>query len=277
MPEYESAMALIGDAELRSDGLGSAMGILVVEGPDDKRAFLPHVAHSSQIVPAGGRRLLLSAHEKMSTEYRSRIIFVTDCDYEVRRGALVGAKDLVITRFTDLESDLIGLGVVENLAIELIPRALSSQEELERISSSIHKKAQAISCPLGRIRMAAQPLGVPLGLDKLKIHNYWNRVNAEFDFAKVISALHTKVAAHVTAEAWKELVLSMPDDDGMCHGKDLVRSLALILKQDYGVDISGDEIARMMRMSLREDSMKKWDVARRIRDWEEANGRRVLK
>src|SRR4051812_7558087 len=97
MPDYGSAEELLADAELRADGLGPDFGILVVEGPDDKRLFVRHVVNSAQIVPASGRRLLLSAYERSSPEQRTKIIFVTDCDYEVRRGNLRGGPNLVIT------------------------------------------------------------------------------------------------------------------------------------------------------------------------------------
>ncbi|WP_405990801.1 hypothetical protein [Streptomyces sp. NBC_00986] len=265
------------DAELRADGLGSSRAILVVEGPDDKRVFARHVLDPAQILPAGGRKLLLSAHEKANVHQRAKIVFVTDCDYEVRRGALHGSPDLIITTLTDMESDLIALGLVEPLVLELVPQALESQAVCHSICVSVLAKAKKISIPLGRLRMAAQPLGIPLDLDDVKISRYWNSKTASMNFARLVDAMHSKVSDVVSFNDWRALVAESPDDMGMCHGKDLLRSVAYVLKSEYRVaDMTSDLLARLMRAHLTGDYLEKWDVIRRIKTWQQASQRYVL-
>lgn len=262
---------------MRADGLGSSAGIIVVEGPDDKRIFVRHVHDSAQILPAGGRTLLLSAYEKATDEQRQKVLFVTDCDYEVRRGNLRGAPDLIITTLTDMESDLLALGVMQSLVLELIPRALDSNDACKRITARLRNEAEEIALPLGRLRMAAQPLGIPLKLEELKISRYWDSSTQTFDFTKLVRAMHTKVSSIVDLGEWSKLAEASPSDRAMCHGKDLLRALSFLLKDNYGVDVSPDVLAKMMRSSLTGDDLENWDVIRRIRVWQNINRRNVLR
>lgn len=266
------------DAELRADGLGASKGILVVEGPDDKRVFARHVQDLSQILPAGGRRMLISAHEKANPQQRTKILFVTDCDYEVRRGALRGFPDLVITTLTDMESDLLDLGLIELLVLELVPQALESQAVCQSISAKLRGKAEKMALPIGRLRMAAQPLGIPLDWGDVKIARYWDPRTESVDFAKFIDAMHSKVSDEVSFIEWRKLATETPEDVSMCHGKDLVRILASLLKSEYRVEnITADGLARMMRANLTRDYLDSWGVVRRIKTWQVGNQRQILR
>ncbi len=277
MPEYGNAYELLMDAELRADGLGPSFGVLIVEGPDDKRVFARHVRDAAQILPAGGRTLLISAHQKANLDQRQKIVFVTDCDYEVRRGALRGAPDLVITSLTDMESDLLDLGLVESIVVDLVPRALESRAACLRIASKLRLGAEAISLPLGRIRMAAKPLGVPLDLADVKLARYWDSKNSVMNYGKLVSAMHTKVAEVIGFDDWRKLVDRAPEDRGMCHGKDLVRALSFLLKSEYRVEsATPDLIVRMMRANLNEKHLDAWDVVRRVRAWQQRHHRQVF-
>jgi len=60
MPSYPSAEALISDAALRLDQFGSDYGVLIVEGPDDKRFLCSRTCYRQQVIAAGGRRMLVS-------------------------------------------------------------------------------------------------------------------------------------------------------------------------------------------------------------------------
>lgn len=276
MPEYTSAYELLMDAELRADGLGASRGILVVEGPDDKRVFARHVYDPAQILPAGGRTLLISAHQKASEEQRAKIVFVTDCDYEVRRGALRGAPDLIITTLTDMESDLLALGLIEPLVMELVPRALESREACGRVVARLREDVEKIALPLGRLRMAAQPLGIPLHLEDLKISRYWDANAQVMDFAKLVRAMHSKVSGVIGLADWCKLTEGTPVDAGMCHGKDQVRALSFLLKSHYRVDVAPDLLVKIIRSSLTADYLESWDVIRRIKAWQISTQRCVL-
>ncbi len=265
------------DAELRADGLGPAKGVLVVEGPDDKRVFARHVLDPAQILPAGGRKLLVSAHEKANNSQRAKIVFLTDCDYEIRYGSLRGAPDLIITTFTDMESDLLSLGLIESLVLEYVPRALESRETCQSITTRLRARAQQIALPLGRLRMIAKPLGIPLNLDDVKIARYWDPKSGSMNYERLVNAMHTKVSDVISFSEWGQLSSNAPQDIGMCHGKDLVKALSFLLKTEYRVEgITTDSVARVLRTSLSQQHLTSWDVVRRIKIWQTINRRFVL-
>src|SRR4051794_32970239 len=114
MPEYPSASALLEDIDLRLKKLPANRGALVVEGFDDKRLFKPLVLSGGQVVVSGGRRLLLAAHA-MAGDDLKRILFLTDCVFEVGLGRLRPATSLVITKNADVEADLLDL-LMQSLA-----------------------------------------------------------------------------------------------------------------------------------------------------------------
>ncbi|MFK4265332.1 hypothetical protein [Streptomyces milbemycinicus] len=265
------------DAELRADGLGSSRGVLVVEGPDDKRIFARYVHDPAQILPAGGRKLLISAHEKASKTQRTKLVFVTDCDYEVRRGSLRGSPDLVITTLTDMESDLLSLGVIEPLVLELVPQALESRAACQSIARKLQMRAVRIAVPIGRIRMAAQPLGIPIDWNDIKLSRYWDSRLGEMNFPRLVDATHSKVSTAIGFNEWRALAKKAPGDAGMCHGKDLVRAIAFLLKTEFrATGVTAETLTKLIRTSLTEHHLGTWDVIRRIKAWQLQNKRHVL-
>src|SRR5262249_45079834 len=150
---------------LRLDALGDESAVLVVEGNDDKRLFFPHLSSTADIVPAGGKKLLRAALESIRATDQGRVLFFTDCDYDVTAGDLRGGPDVVITTSCDVESDLISLGILRRVAIEVVPQAMIARDSPSKIEADVREHAERIALPFGRIRMAAQPLGVDLQLD----------------------------------------------------------------------------------------------------------------
>ncbi|SCK28058.1 hypothetical protein YWIDRAFT_01421 [Streptomyces sp. SceaMP-e96] len=125
--------------------------------------------------------------------------------------------------------------------------------------------------------MAAQPLGIPLKLDELKIARYWDPKTGSMDFAKLVDAMHSKVSDVIGFHEWRALACGTPQDDGMCHGKDLLRALTFLLKSDWRVDnITDDLLIKMMRAILNDNHMNSWDVIRRIKAWQKMHRRYVL-
>lgn len=126
--------------------------------------------------------------------------------------------------------------------------------------------------------MAAQPLGVELKLDELKLHRYRDSRTGQVDAQKLVDALHTKVAEQLSLVQWRQLVAETPTDRGMCHGKDLLRAVAVVFKDDLRAGtITADQLARDLRLSADQGHLDDWDVVRRIRVWQRENGRSILR
>lgn len=279
MPSYISAEVLLAEARLRLDALGSGSGIIVVEGPDDKRLFYSRTVSPAQIMPTGGRTLLLAAFRAAKDADRERMIFVTDCDYAVRAGELSGGHGLVITAGTDVESDLLSLGLLSRIVTEIVPSALPTNQ-VDRIAAQALQLATTLALPLGRVRMAARPLGVDLELEELDFSKYWIRRAGQFDETKLLRVTGDKLraAGHKNLD-WIDRVRSTPSDSGMCHGKDLISAIRTVLIKDHGVDqkVSTDVLSVMLRLVVDDSRFEEWPVVKRIRKWEAATGSSVLR
>jgi hypothetical protein len=189
VPAYQSAEALLSDVDLRLDRFGSSAGILVVEGPDDKRLFCNHALHRQQVVGAGGRRLLLTAHALTQSHSRDDIVFVTDCDYEVALGRLRPAPNLVITEHADVESDLVALGGVERLTIELVPRALESDDVLHEIVNAVLYRSVALAENVGVLRKLALEHGFEIDTSELRFRKFRDPGSDTVDDAKLVRSV----------------------------------------------------------------------------------------
>jgi hypothetical protein len=277
MSNYVSAEAFLADARLRLDALGAGFGVLVVEGPDDKRLFYGRVGDPAQLLPAGGRRLLLAAFAAATAADRDRIVFITDCDYAVRSGELTGGHGIVITSGTDVESDLLSLGLLPKIVTEIVPSALSA-DRIELVADHALKLATALALPVGRLRMAAQPLGVDLGFEQLDFSKYWARGAAALDVEKLLQVMGGKLRGCGCDVDLVELIRATPSDTGMCHGKDLLSALRTVLIQEHRVDqkITAELLGMMLRLVLDDARFEQWRVVQRIRAWESKTGARIL-
>src|SRR5262250_1578843 len=154
MALYPNADTLLADVKLRLDRFGPECGVLVVEGPDDKRLIYSRTMHRQQVMASGGRRILLAAH-RIAAAHLAGVVFLTDCDYEVPLGRLSPSPNLIVTEHADVEADLFYNGGFEELAAQLIPAALDDDDEASRISAALRERAVALADVLGRIRRVA--------------------------------------------------------------------------------------------------------------------------
>jgi hypothetical protein len=279
LPFYVNSQALLADIRLRLEGLGTESAALVVEGPDDKRLFYERTASSAEVVVAGGKRLVRAALAAMLEGDHGRILFLTDCDYDVRTGELNGGPDIIITKGCDVEADLISLGLLEKIAVELAPHAVETKVGASRIGTEVREHAMRMCLTLGRIRMASQPLGIDLELDKLDLGKYWDKPSDRILVDKLTSSTWGRVkASGVSFTNWQKRINDMPADDAMCCGKDLIRSSRLFFRALYGMDnkVTADSIAMMLRLALDDERFEGWTVVERIRKWEAIHGRKVF-
>jgi hypothetical protein len=275
VPEYPSARDLITDATLRIDAWRrESLGVIVVEGPDDKKLFYRRVHNPAQIIVAGGRKLLLAAYEAAKHQDLNRIIFVTDCDYAVRRGELSGGHGLAITTNTNVEADLVELNLLLPVILEISPRTMR-ESHVTRLCEEILFMAQSIAIPLGQIRMATEPLGVSLKLDELDLSKFWNRRNRTPDTEKMLTVIGQKLKrGGIEGMAWRTAVNEVPADPSICNGKDLLRATRMILHHHYGVsnEITDTVFIRMVRLAMDSSSFESWGIVKRIRVGEERTG-----
>ena len=278
MPAYPSADALLADARLRLDHFDEDLGVLVVEGPDDKRLFSRFSDRREQVIAAGGRRLLLSGYQRMTDMGVSDVAFVTDCDYEVRLGELrAGQPGLIITTYADVEADLFEGNGLRDLLGELVPHANDSDEQLNRLEADVTQKAVALAEPLGRMRFVGRQAGFKIRTD-VRFGRHRTPGSGEVDVAKLIRTVTQTSPDCPLSPA--ELAARISAVDGgyeLCNGHDLVAAVAQVLRDDYSVrDQDPDSIARLLRHGVAIDVMTNWSVALRLRAWARDVGLTIL-
>lgn len=277
MPEYISAQALLSDVRLRLDGLTPDSAVLVVEGWDDKRLFLKRVRYSQQVVVAGGRRLVLSAHSQATPRDRSRVLFMTDCDYEVTLDRMHAAAGLVLTTNVDVESDLVELGALRHVVAELVPEALRT-DAVGDVADVIVARAAPIAEFIGRARYVALRDGIGLDTSSLNLSKFRVPGEATVREAKLVQRFASLSPALGTVSSLAEKVCSAPTGYVMCNGHDLVRAVTEVLRTDFKVQHCREkEVARLVRAGLDENSFMRWNVVSRILRWQEETGEGLLR
>jgi hypothetical protein len=281
MAEYPTADALLADVRLRLDGLGGKAAALIVEGNDDKRIFYRRVCIEAEIVPSGGKKLLRSALQSMLPVDKGRILFLTDCDYDVLNGTLRGGPDVVITDGCDVEADLVRLNLLEKIVVEHVPRVIHSMDSAAKVATDVKNDAETMALALGKVRIAAQPLGVDLGFENFNITRYWDESARKPLLDKINQEFFVRLGAggvSIAKDEWLYRISATPDDKIICHGKDLVSAAHMILCQRYRMDhkVTAEMLMSIMRTAIEKSHFEEWTVVRRIRKWEDQNSRSLL-
>jgi hypothetical protein len=275
-----TAQSLLQDARLQVEALGEGHGVMIVEGDSDKRLFAPRWAPASNVVVATNKTLVTGAHEAMLDRDRGRIVCLVDCDDDVARGTLRGAPDLIITIHADMEADLVAQGAIRAVVGQVVPDALSSDQRLEELTTTVLDRSRACVIPLGRLRRAARLAGIALEFQS------W-----EFDYDRVrtrgtdvvdevaIRAELQRRASLTTAQMGRieRNVATIRTDYSVCNGKDVIAACAAVLRADFQVPRRRlDNLDDMVRLGLGQTDFEAWGVVQRVRRWEASYGARLL-
>jgi hypothetical protein len=268
------------------EGLGTDVAVLVVEGVSDKAIFRSLCTMPQQILVADGKDKLLKAYRATKSEDCSNIVFVVDCDGDVARGTppLRGSANLVITRYNDVEADLLALGVLSSAIAQVLgPAKVETDDEVRRATEDIHARATALAIPLGRVRRAARLAQISL--------DHLNRDRYKIDFLGVESDEPSRAIewALTTAQRVGQLhqnqartirqrVVEVPSGYDVCNGHDLVFAVRSVLIEDHRVAKRKlESLDEMLRMGVDRARCSKWGVTRRLEHWQAANGRTLLR
>ncbi len=278
MPTYPSAEALLADAGLRLDRLGSGIGVLVVEGPDDKRLFGPRCLHSQQVIASGGKPLLLAAHAAARAQGLEGVVFVTDCDHDVLLDRLRPHPTLIVTEYADVEADLAQLDGLRQLVNEFVPAALNSDDDLHRLTAELFTRSVAFAEPLGQLRLLANREGFKINTSAIRHRKYRPRRSNDVDvgaMARVV--IQNSDECSISFEECWDRVNTGPKGYALCNGHDLLSAAAYVLHEDFGMETrSGQDLAVILRSGLQPSSAERWSVVRRLRRWEQTTQRRLL-
>jgi hypothetical protein len=275
---HPSPEALLQDAELRLDSFGSDHGVLFVEGSDDKRFIYSRARNRQQIVVANGRGRLLTTYALARTRGIEGLVFLIDCDYEVARGNISPAEDLIISQHADIESDLFDLSGFERIALQFVPRTLNNDEELERVINHLMQRAVVFADALGKIRRVAIDLACKVDTKTVRHNRYRQGSGAQIDVPRLVRTLvQNSPDCTISVQEFQSRVDAIPSHYDNCNGHDLAAAVNHILREDFGVrDQTPDSIETTLRMSTPDAEFEKLKVTEYLRRWESRTSRRVL-
>jgi hypothetical protein len=275
-----TAESLLQDARLQVEALGEGHGVMIVEGDADRRFFAPRWVSVSNVVVASNKTLVMDAHGGMLEQDRGRILCLVDCDDDVARGTLRGAPDLIITTNADMEADLVAQGAIRAVVAQVVQGALSSEERLDEIAHEVIDRSGACTIPLGRLRRAARVAGIALEFRPWEFDYEGVRARGATEIDEAAVRVELQRRAGLTASQMARIernLAAMRTDYSICNGKDVIAACASVLRTDYGVPRRRlDNLDDMVRLGIGQAEFEAWDVARRVRRWEDAHGTRVL-
>jgi hypothetical protein len=279
MTSYLSGAEVLADARLRLGTFPADQGILVVEGRDDVRLFSPHSVGLVSLLPCGNKVKLLDAYARLERGEEARIVFVVDCDYDVPTGRLTPASNLIVTDYVDVESDLIHLGLLKRLILELVPSAVGSDAQLEETSRVVFERARTLAEEIGRFRLLSTRDGLGLNFERLVYKRYRSKGGMLVDREKLGRALHkTNHTCGLTPEALVSEACGVQGSSKLCNGKDMLLAIETVLHDDFGVKTSKiKQLDVLLRLAMTGEMMQQWRVVRRLSAWQQATGRIVLK
>lgn len=280
MPDYRSGDDVLADARLRLSALGQNRGIVVLEGSDDRRLLGPHLASLNQIVVAGGKPKLLNAYRRRSDSDTGRIVFITDCDYDVSAGHLVaGVPDLILTSHADLEADLVTQGLVRRVVAELVPNSLESDDSLSRITDHVVGEAFALARRVGRLRELNQTESLGLNFQDLNLSRFRTKGESPIDEPRLIEVLVQRSAgASITVPELNERAGEIPIEQASCRGHDLVDAIGCVLRQEYRIPLGRlASIPSILRSGFDREAFEQSGIGIRLSSWEATHGRSILR
>jgi hypothetical protein len=279
--QFLSGEIVLQTARMLREGLGDESGILVVEGATDKKLFRRLCNDPQQILVTDGKSILLDAHASMQSGDSGKIVFLVDCDGDVPTGILKGEPDLIVTRYSDLEADLVALGGLVPIVGELLPASrMPPDDKLAAVADEVKGYAVRLAIPIGRVRRAARLLGISLkDLKSWEIDFMALRSESgSADLGRAIHAVTRCVSLTSSQEQrLRKTATGVAGGYEICNGHDLVSAIETVLRIDYGVHRRKvQSLDSMLRMAMYPGTCSEWDVVRRLRRWQEIHGRSLL-
>jgi hypothetical protein len=266
----------------RHTGL-AVVPMLVVEGPADEAVFGGVCCHGErQIFPAGNRDLVeqLLRHLKREPVKGCECVFLIDCDGKGKTLNLARVGDLVVTETCDMEADLVRLGIAERVA----RRYLDSDEHAREVLTRSCSLAMSVSV----IRRAAEVAGISMKKKNRQMRlsdlpedllDAWERQRPS-DHAVVEAVGHRLGWAPAQGESVKQALGGIRRDfDRTCLGKDALDALFRLLQREGRGDVRGwsrEYFHKAVRDAILVGDIERWEVGRRIQDWEHRTGHSLL-
>lgn len=278
MSQYLNGRAALADARLRLDALPVSEGALLLEGRDDLITFADRVRSLQAVITCGNKRKLLEAFQSSNASDRSRMLFVADCDYDVPAGRVSPSSGLVLSRHTDREADLVALGLVRGVVLRAVPRARNSDSTVVAITEDVTEKAIQLAEGAGRLRHVSAVDALGLAFDGLELRRFRDKDSGQVRLARLAESVCQRSPTNaISASELGARAEQAPGGIEVCSGKDLVDAVIAVIHHDYNISLRDLEFVPEVFRTIDGALFSKWEVAQRVKRWEHATGRRILR
>jgi len=166
----------------------------MLEGRDDLLVFSPRCVSLDSIIVCGNKPKLLEAYELTESSERDRIVFIADCDYDVPSGRLSPGEGLILTKHTDIETDLVELGIVRSIALRAVPSSRGSDDAVASTERHILEEAIKLAETPGQLRHLSAVRGLGLKVGGLQLRRYRDKASRSVSRDRIIEAVRQRTS-----------------------------------------------------------------------------------
>ena len=215
----------------------------------------------------------------MRPQDHGRIVFVRDCDDDVRRGELRPAPDLIVTQHADVEADLVALGALEKVVAELVDGA-AVYRDAETGNGAIGRESRGSRDPARPRPTRGIRSGIALMTDRTPSTSATFREVGLADGASSQRSMGSPCVGRRPRGSTNECAPTSnrsPSVTSLCYRKDLFAAAGAVFKSDFGGRNGAvRSMPQLVRIWMTDRLRDEWDVVRRIRLWEVEHRMKVL-
>ncbi|MFD2082935.1 hypothetical protein [Actinopolymorpha cephalotaxi] len=255
-------------------------------------------------MPANGKTEVVRVFDGLGRRHRQGVLFIVDCDNEIE-DRLKGHSEFVISANMDIDADLVfELSALDRVATECLADRLLDGDELRVATSELLIGATELSIGVTVVQQAARRRRLPTkvvsdmgGRREFRVRDLSDELLDEIgsgdsfvrklaaDMANLIEWSDRELRL-ITAEA-VDMYGKPCGPHGIdhciechrrssCRGHTLVQAISVVLKKRHNVSIGVPVLESLLRTGADRRRLEGWEVARRIRRWEDVSGYKVL-
>lgn len=266
-------------AEIKMTRMEHDGAFLLLEGVSDARFWHTRRHDNCELVIGGGKKSVVGAVDRLDIEAFPGVLGIVDDDYDSLLGKTLTSGNLVATDAHDLECLLCRSDALESVLAEFgVAQKIQAFTQKTRVDVRTGLLERALV--FGRLRWAAARDGLDIDRKALRVPRFVDADTWAVDGDGLLHAVSAGGWPHGVG-ALERCIATLPPADPwrVAHGHDMIEILRIGLKRVLGrlpASKGHEDIARILRVGVSDDALRKTALHADIRTWERANAYLVL-